>query len=855
MSQPISPGTDLSNCDREPIHQLGYIQGFGALVALDADWTVARLSANFGAVFATTEPLAIGDAFADHLTPRGLEMLREHLPQAETSGGVARLFGARLTACYRLYDIALHRSGRFIIVELEPHEEPGVSDRTGALRAVTDRLQQSDDIASLCGEAAHYLKRLLGFDRVMVYRFHADESGEVIAEAREPRLESFLNLRYPRTDIPQQARRLYLRNLFRIISDVNAEPVPIESAAGAAEEPLDLTLSTLRAVSPVHIEYLQNMGVGGSLSISIVIRGKLWGLFACHHYASRFLPYPLRTMAELFSQLFSLNLEMVLASSGARMKQRGRELHDRLIARLAGGTTLAESLPVIEEVIGDIIPHDGASALIDGRYRSRGTAPSEEEFLALVPSLDASSTGSIIHTDHLTGLIPAAAPLADRVAGALIIPVSRSSRDYVVLWRRDLPHTVQWAGNPKKSYANGPHGDRLTPRKSFAAWRESVLGRSAPWHDDEVAIAENLRMTLLEVILRISDEANQQRSRAQERQELLIAELNHRVRNILTLIRSLIGQSRGETRDVEEFAGLIGGRIRALAMAHDAITRQHWEPASLHDLIDAESEAYLAGKSDRVQVTGEDALIEPQAFTVLALVLHEMMTNSVKYGSLCDQRGKLTITTTPGRSGDLRITWRESGGPPVKAPKRRGFGSTIIENSIPFELEGEAQVRYLLSGVEADFLVPARYVKRQRASRTSAGKSGGEDMAEMARGVAKDGDGKPVLLVEDSMIIAMDGEEMLRQLGFANVVVAANVDAALREIGKAEPQFALLDYNLGDESSEAIAERLAALGVPFWFVTGYGDALAKLSATKGNGVLQKPYTSTDLEQAIAAMKR
>ena len=848
-------GVDLTNCDREPIHQLGQIQDFGALIACTSDWIIAHVSANADAILQPRKPLHQGERLADHFSSETMNLLRDRLGTVQGDDTVERIFGVDVARSGRMFDIALHLSDGKIVIELERHEAGSTGHHAGMLRPLMERLNEADDVAGLCQDAAREMKRLLGFDRVMVYRFHADDSGEVIAEAREPHLESFLTLRYPKTDIPQQARRLYLKNLFRIIADVNAAPVPVQPATGLDGRPLDLSLSTLRAVSPIHIEYLQNMGVGASLSISIVIKGKLWGLFACHHYAPLYLNYAHRTLAETFSQLFSLKLEMALATSGNRLRAKAQQLHDRLMARLAGGTALAESLAVIEDAIAQIIPHDGLSAYIDGEYRTRGIAPGEAQFKALIPALNTSATSQIVKSEELASIIPAAGEFADAVVGALMIPVSRRPRDYVVLWRRELKRTVTWAGNPEKPVVSGPHGDRLTPRKSFAAWRESVDGRSAPWTEEEIGIAENLRVTLLEVVLRITDEAMQERAKAQERQELLIAELNHRVRNILTLIRGLIGQSRGEAKNIEEFADLVGGRIRALAMAHDNITREQWEPASLHGLIRAEAEAYLTSKIDRVLIEGDDVLVVPEAYTVLALVLHEMMTNSAKYGALCDSRGTLTVTTGLDQHRDLRIEWRERGGPPVQAPEREGFGTTIIERSIPFELGGAADVRYRLGGVEADFIVPSRLIR-------AVGNLPRPDQADSIMSIPsptpaqRDAHrGQGVLVVEDSMIIAMDTEDALRGLGFESITIASSSDMALQAIKDELPRFALLDFNLGGESSEPVAAALAKKGVPFWFATGYGDAVEKLSDAGALGVLQKPYSYSDLERLVAQVDR
>lgn len=840
---------DLTNCDREPIHILGLIQPFGALVAVNADWMVAHYSANFADVLGGGA-IAPGMPLAELFTADAVARLRAALVGLGGGETVERVFGQPLTAARALFDVAIHQSGPLTVIEFEPHDAEGFVSHVGALRPLMAELEPLGEVGAICREAAGQLKRILGFDRVMVYRFHEDQSGEVVAEAREPALEAFLGLRYPKTDIPAQARALYVRNPFRIISDVNAEPVPIVPQTSLEGQPLDLSLSTLRAVSPIHIEYLQNMGVEASLSISIVIRGKLWGLFACHHYAPRVLPYSLRTVAELFSQLFSLLLDRVIADAGNRLAGKGREVHDRLMARLAGGTSLVENLATLEAVLADVIAHDGASIYVDGVYRARGSAPEEAQFTAMLPALNSGATSRIFASTALAERIPAAHTFADVAVGALVIPVSRRPRDYFVLWRRELPQVVTWAGNPEKPVEYGPNGARLTPRKSFEAWKQSVSGRSADWTPEELQIAESLRVTLLEVILRLTDDAMQERMRSQEQQELLIAELNHRVRNILNLIRSLISQTRNEASDVASFSELIGGRIAALATAHDHITRGHWSHSSLTELIEAEARAYLSGKADRVTIAGADVLIAPEAYTVLALVLHEMMTNSAKYGALCDSNGRLGIELRRDANGDLLICWRERGGPPVKPPERRGFGSTIIDKSIPYELKGEARVNFKLAGVEAEFVVPQRYVRAAAAQADAKPEPGGASAPAPAKPA---GLPRHVLVVEDSMIIAMDTEDSLRQLGVEVVTTAGSVAGALASIEKDPPGLAILDYNLGTESSEPVADRLRALGIPFYLATGYGELADQLEEQGAIGLLKKPYGKAEIAEALGSV--
>ncbi len=837
---------DLTNCDREPIHKLGKIQPFGALIAVNNDWFISQRSTNLEAILGIEKRVELGARLGSVLSSEAVSMLRNGVAALFGRNETERMFGIDLLGDGRLFDCALHYSGQYSVIEIERHEDGDVTRQMSILKPIVNRLGSHKDVVSLTEDAARQLRMTLGIDRVMVYKFHGDLSGEVLAEARNDDLEAFHGLRYPKTDIPAQARELYVRNRFRIVSDVNAEPIAIEPGVTIEGEEMDLSLSVLRAVSPIHIEYLRNMGVAASLSISIVINGKLWGLFACHHYSPKTLPFSQRTAAELFSELFSLVLGRVLADEQQALRDTGREVHDRLMRDIAAGTPLIDSLPTLDPVIQSVIPHDGASIFIEDVYQTRGRTPNEEEFRALLPSLNSAATSRVLAVDALAERMPRAHAFEDRAVGALVVPVSRMPRDYLILWRKPLTQVVTWGGNPEKPVEIGPNGVRLTPRKSFEAWQQSVEGRSAPWTEGEVNIAEQLRVTLLEIILRLTDEAVQERAKAQQQQELLIAELNHRVRNILNLIRGLINQSRGEADSIENFAEIVGGRISSLASAHDNITKGNWSSASLHDLIDTEADAYSSGNRDRVSIEGPEAMVSPEAYTVLALVIHEMITNSAKYGSLADSSGNLVITVARDKDDALLIEWVERGGPPVKPPKRRGFGSTIIERSIPFELSGDANIEYKLSGVEAQFCVPARYVTWAKTKTRSGDRRKPSEKTLSANQNVPES----VLLVEDSMIIALDTEDSLRELGVKAVQVQSSVAAALAALEKSTPAFAILDYNLGKENSERVAEVLQERNVPFWLATGYGEMADRLERLGARGLLTKPYGKEELAKVI-----
>ncbi len=837
---------DLTNCEREPIHVLGNIQPFGFLLAAGADWLVSRASANLESFIGLKAEDALGQPLTGIFTEKALHALRNRVTLLRGPDSVERLFNVTLTQGGAPFDVALHFSGDQIVIEAEPAAQDEM-ESSAMVRAMIARLSQSDSLTSYFREGARQVRALTGFDRVMVYRFDEQGSGEVVAEALRPGVDSFLGLHYPASDIPAQARKLYLRNIFRVIQDVNAVPVPILSGTQAKAVALDQSLSVLRAVSPIHIEYLKNMGVDASLSISIIADGKLWGLFACHHYSPRLPSFAYRTAAELFGQMFSLMLESRERREAAEYESRARAAADRMMATVAQDASLLANPAWIGDMIFDTIPADGAGVWLDGAVSLSGLAPDREQFGRVVTALNETSQGGVFATESIQTLVPEATDYADRAAGLIAIPLSRTPRDYVILFRSEQLRSVRWAGNPEKPVELGPHGSRLTPRKSFELWSELVKGRSLPFTPAEHRVAESIRSGMLEVLVRLSEAAGEERARAHERQELLIAELNHRVRNILALIRGLVSQSRGgSTQSIGDFTATLDDRIRALARAHDQITADQWGPARLKDLIEIEAGAYLGEHKDRVALTGPNVLIQPAAFTTLALVFHELMTNAAKYGALSDS-GRVSVVWRLDESGSLLLTWEESGGPVVTMPSRRGFGSTIIAQSIPFDLGGRASVEYRLGGLFAEFCVPSRHV-----AGVAAGAGDTARALSMAAGAMPLKD-KTGLLVEDSMIIALEAEDALKELGAVSVVTAASVMRALAVMKEQRFDFALLDVNLGAESSVGVASELAASGVPFAFATGYGEGTVFLQDYPRAPVVNKPYDSNHLTAALAQM--
>jgi light-regulated signal transduction histidine kinase (bacteriophytochrome)/CheY-like chemotaxis protein len=838
-------GVDLTTCDLEPIHIIGRIQSFGYLVALSSDWIVARVSRNCEGLLGKSAPDALGLSAAEFFAPAAVDQIRLRLSELQPKQ-VDRLFNLALTHDGRAFDVALYRSGRQFVMEIEPSRPGATRDYLSLVRPMLDATRKAADLTDLCDIAARQMRRLTGFDRVKVYRFDASGAGEVIAEARGDGIDSFLGLHFPGSDIPRQARVLYTQNLLRIISDVDETPIDVYPTIDFDGAPLDLSHSGLRAVSPIHIEYLRNMGVKASMSVSILRNGELWGLFACHHYTPLTLPYGTRTAAELFGEFFSGALEQMEMSAALDQRETATQLHDNLMTQVANGGSLLANFDRFADLIRQVIPFDGIVGYVAGEYVALGQTPAKHQFLDLARFLNTTGNGACWSTHHLAHVYPAAAAFADKACGLLAVPVSRVPRDFIVLFRGEYAHEVQWAGEPVKH--TGALGDRLTPRKSFALWTEERRQQSRPWSVEEAAIAEKLRVTLIEVILQLLDASNAEREAAARRQQDLIAELNHRVRNSLNMIGAMVNQGRRDTGSLHDFCGRVSARIATLARAHDQVNATSWAPFPLSPLIHETVKALHPLADSQVRVTGPQVYIRPSAFTTLAVVLHELAAHSA---ALATPEGKVTVTLAQSPVGDLTLEWQESGGAPGQAWQDR-LALAILERSIPHDLSGQARVVLSDTGLHAHFIIPAERVEFM--SETSPAPTIGTLTPEAPESSASLLSQR-VLVVEDNIIIGMEAEDQLLALGAAQVDLANNVAQALGFIKQHRYEFALLDVNLGNESSQPVAEVLRNNGTPYAFSTGYGEVPWAQGTKAQAPVVTKPLDSIALERAIVAARQ
>jgi chemotaxis family two-component system sensor kinase Cph1 len=498
---------DLETCAQEPIHIPGSIQPRGVLIVVqEPSLTVLQISANSGdglgidASAALGEPLAfvIGDIAARTVAhaAQAFGDLRERNPHEMP----IRVRGEVTTV-----DVILHRAGPgLLFVELEvagglrPLSFPNTYL---AVRGAVAALNRAAGLAELFDLTAHAVRDLTGFDRVMVYRYDAEFNGEVVAEANRADLNSFLGLHYPASDIPAQARALYEKNLIRLISDVSYEASPlIPTLNPATGKPLDLTYSTLRSVSPVHVEYLQNMGVQASMSISLLRDGKLWGLIACHHYAGPHTPpYGVRAAAEFLASTLSLRLLDRFEEETMQAQLTAQSVLAKLTA-----ATLDTAAPLAAAMSGapdllDLISADGAVVHANGHTQRRGSLPGPQVIEAIAAWALASGE-SLVATDSMSTSAPGLDVDPEIVSGALVLILPE---DQYVMWlRAEARRAVDWGGDPSnKEIDRREDGTvRLSPRKSFERWRENVRLRSEPWEAHEQALAADLRRHLVEAL-------------------------------------------------------------------------------------------------------------------------------------------------------------------------------------------------------------------------------------------------------------------------------------------------------------------------------------------------------------------
>lgn len=576
MTDQIDPRTqsELNQCDREPIHVPEAIQPHGLLFVLDrGDLHVVREA---GRMKALTGRDSWAGRSAEDLLGEGLTKRLKAVASVDAEG-----FAGRWRAANGLdYDVIVRPNAAGLILEVEQSSQaaqPGV-ELISRLDAAGAALERAATVRAVCERAADAFRQLTGYDRVLIYRFLEDAAGQVVAESRTAEVDSFDNHHFPATDIPKQARALYLRNPVRVIPDSHYVPQPL---LPTADTPLDMSDCGLRSVSPVHLQYLKNMGVRASASVSIIVDDELWGLVACHASRPQVLPLEQRMAATNLARSLARQIKAKGDAELYRERTRLRQLEHELVGRIPPERALADSLAAQGRDLADLVDADGVAVVGPEGVARFGVTPADSAVAELAAWVAGQPSLRPVATHVLGQRHPPATSWATEASGLLGVHLS-GERPLTILWfRAEIVETVRWAGNPSTAVKDGPAGV-LTPRASFEAWTETVRGRSRRWTPAQIESAGRLRDALLDVAsvgqLRSLNRSLQaslsERDLRLEQQAFLIREVNHRVQNSLTLVSSFLGlQARHADSAAAEQLNEARRRVRAVSMVHSRLYR------------------------------------------------------------------------------------------------------------------------------------------------------------------------------------------------------------------------------------------------------------------------------------------
>jgi light-regulated signal transduction histidine kinase (bacteriophytochrome) len=678
MTLQTTQDIDLTACEREPIHIPGSIQPHGILLAIRLpDLTLAYASANIAEIFGLDPADALEQPLAEvlPLLSREFEAQLADPPPVGTTRYL-RTITIPTRAGERRYEAAMSRSGACAVLELEEPPTEAVSSLDTlypTLRRFVEQLQGASSVEVLCHLAAQDIRRMTGFDRVLIYRFDELWNGTVIAEDRNEVLPSYLDLRFPASDIPAQARELYRRNRLRIIPDANYTPVPIQSRDSA---PLDLSDSVLRSVSPVHLEYMRNMGTLASMSISILRDGELWGLISCHNEGPKRVSLQVRNACDFLTQIFSLQLEARENTILAENRVRLGTVQTRLLAHMAAEDYFIAGLVNNPKDLMLLAGAQGVAVVTQDHCWCLGQSPDEEQVKDLSAWLSRHHQEDVFSTDRLGEFYPAAKAYADRASGLLSISISKAQSSYVLWFRPEVVQTVKWGGNPQKPVQEEAGSLRLHPRRSFEIWKETVREQSLAWDQSEIEAVKELRNAIVGIVLRRAEELaalSEELRRSNKELEAFSYSVSHDLR---APFRHIVGYSellkKQEWSELSEkgkryidtiiesayTAGtLVDNLLRFSQMGRTALKPRQIDMNALIDEIRHQLTMHTPGRriewviGDLPHLTADPVLIR--------LVFENLLDNAIKY-TRPREKARIEIGSTR-KEGETVIFVRDNG--------------------------------------------------------------------------------------------------------------------------------------------------------------------------------------------------
>ncbi len=519
----------LTTCDREPIHIPSAIQAHGVLLTFsETDLVILQISQNSAVWLGQPAEALVGQPLSVLLDNAQIAAIQGCL-QAEFDHVNPLRLRIAVDGQAQPFAGIVHRSDRVIVLELEGAIDLAPDTAIAAapagnffdfyqfIKLPFNQLQKAQTLTELAHQAVTIIRNLTGYDRVMLYRFDDDGSGHVIAENKSADAESFLGLHYPATDIPKQAKELYRLNLLRIIPDALYDRVPlIPTLNPATGAPLDLSLSVLRSVSPLHTEYLENMGVRSSMSISLLRvsststsdNHQLWGLIACHHPTPKRLSYETRTICEFLGQVISFEVGAKTDAENLASKLKLQAAHARFVNTIAHCQTLLEGLTQSPEDLMELVGSAGVVFCEKGNIKAFGHTPPAAVMGDLITWVDQEIGDQALYSTTTLGLdYPPLVADKDMASGLLALRISRTQQTYLLWFRPEVIQTINWGGEPNKPIqADAGNNQRMSPRKSFDLWKETVKFKSLPWQPYELEAALELRSRIIGIVLQKADE-------------------------------------------------------------------------------------------------------------------------------------------------------------------------------------------------------------------------------------------------------------------------------------------------------------------------------------------------------------
>lgn len=497
-----------------PIHTPGSIQPHGVLLALsESALTILQVSNNTQEHLGIHPQDLLNQPISLLISPQQIEAIQQCLVEVFDRAYPFQL-AVTTAAGTKQFEGVAHRIDGAVILELEPiasqvEESADVSFLSfhALLKGAIAKMQRESSLIDFFQRVAQEVRKIIGFDRVMVYQFDSQGAGSVIAEAKQSELSPYLGLHYPATDIPQSARDLYQRCSLQFIPDLTAPPAPLIPVQNPfIRQPLDLSLSILRSVDPCCVAYHVNMGVTALLVIPLMQDQQLWGLISGHHQTPKFLAYEVRTACEFLGQIVSLELAKKIIHQELDDKTKLQSLQSEVMASISQAETLTEALVKPEPRLLELVGAAGAALCLGDEITLIGATPTISEIQILLKWVDSQVSDALFCTDSLPKRYPAAKAFKQTASGLLLLRISRVRRYYVLWFRPEVLQTVNWAGNPDDAVQVGPDGHSLCPRASFEQWRQTVQLTSQPWKPCEVESAINFRNAIVGIVLSKADE-------------------------------------------------------------------------------------------------------------------------------------------------------------------------------------------------------------------------------------------------------------------------------------------------------------------------------------------------------------